>query len=81
VELVEGAAAAPLVELVHRRYVTPDGERFPAAAAFLASDDIAVRLHPRSAVTWDERASLAARALRAAGAALPLEPTSSGTVA
>jgi PPOX class probable F420-dependent enzyme len=75
VELVEGDAATPLVELVHRRYVTPAGERLPAAGVFLASDDIAVRLLPGFAVTWDERASLAARELRLAGAALPLEPT------
>jgi len=75
VELVVGDAATPLVELVHRRYVTPAGERLPAAGVFLASDDIAVRLLPDSAVTWDERASPAARELRAADAALPLEPT------
>jgi PPOX class probable F420-dependent enzyme len=81
VELVEGEAATPFVELVHRRYVTPEGELLPAAGSFLASDDIAVRLLPGSAVTWDERASLAARELRLAGAALPLEPTAPGTVA
>ena len=76
VELVEGAAADPLVELVHRRYVTAAGERLPAAGPFLASDDIAVRLLPGAAFTWDERASTAAGELRAAGAAFPLEPTS-----
>ncbi len=80
-ELVEGDAAAPLVELVHRRYVTPAGERLPAAREFLASDDVAVRLRPVAAVTWDERTSLAARELRLAGGALPLEPTAPGTVA
>jgi PPOX class probable F420-dependent enzyme len=75
VELVRGAAAAPLVERVHRRYVTEAGERLPAAAEFLASDDVALRLLPEAAVTWDERDSPAAEALRAAGAALPLAPT------
>ena len=70
-----GASIRGRVELVHRRYVTPAGERLPAAGVFLASDDIAVRLLPDSAVTWDERASPAARELRAADAALPLEPT------
>jgi hypothetical protein len=73
VELVEGDASVPLVERVHRRYVTPAGEQLPAAAEFLASDDIALRLRPDAAVTWDERASLAAAELRAAGAALPLQ--------
>jgi PPOX class probable F420-dependent enzyme len=80
-ELVEGAAATRLVGLVHRRYVAPAGELLPAAQEFLASDDLAIRLLPASAVTWDERASLAARELRLAGAALPLEPTAPGTVA
>jgi PPOX class probable F420-dependent enzyme len=80
VELVEGEAAKPLVGLVHRRYVTAEGELLPAAGSFLASDDIAVRLLPGSAVTWDERASLAARELSCAGGALPLEPTAPGTV-
>ena len=75
VELVEGDAAKPLVERVHRRYVTPAGELLPAAGEFLASDDIAVRLFPEAAFTWDERASAAARELRAAGAAVALEPT------
>ena len=75
VEIVRGEEAAPLVERVHRRYVTEAGERLPAAAEFLASDDVALRLVPEAAVTWDERDSPAATALRAAGAALPLEPT------
>ena len=75
VELVEGGAATPLVELVHRRYVTPAGDRLPVAGVFLESDDIAVRLVPDSAVTWDERASPAARELQLAGAALPLTST------
>ena len=77
VELVEGDAAKPLVERVHRRYVTPAGELLPAAGEFLASDDLAVRLVPAAAFTWDERASAAARELRDAGAVLPLEPTTS----
>lgn len=75
VEIVHGEAAGPLVDQVHRRYVTEAGEKLPAAAAFLASDDVALRLVPEAAVTWDEREGPAAAALRAAGAALPLEPT------
>jgi hypothetical protein len=76
VELVDGDAATALIELVHRRYVTPVAERLPVAGAFLASDDIVGRLLPESAVTWDERTSAAAGELRLAGAALPLVPTS-----
>ena len=64
--------ADPLVqELLAARLV-----RLPATAVFLGSDDVAIRLLPASAFTWDERASLAAHELRAEGAALPLEPTS-----
>jgi PPOX class probable F420-dependent enzyme len=76
VEIVRGARAESLVDVVHRRYVSPEGERLPGAAAFLASDDAALRLTPSTAVTWDERGSDAARELRAAGAAHALEPTS-----
>ncbi len=76
VEIERGAAAAPLVELVHRRYVAEAAERLPEAAAFLGSDDVALRFRAAAAVTWDERGSPAARVLAEAGAALPLEPTS-----
>jgi PPOX class probable F420-dependent enzyme len=75
VELVTGERAAPLVERVHRRYVDPAGERLPEVAAFLASDDLALRLVPESASTWDQRSTAAADELRRAGLALPLAPT------
>jgi PPOX class probable F420-dependent enzyme len=74
-EIVRGQAAKPFVDLVHRRYVTPEGERLPEVVRFLASDDVALLLHPLRAVTWDERGSAAAAALREADAAFPLEPT------
>jgi PPOX class probable F420-dependent enzyme len=75
VKIVAGPEATPLVDLVHRRYVTPEGELLHEPAAFLSSDDVALRFTPESATTWDERQSLAARALIDAGAALSLEPT------
>jgi hypothetical protein len=75
VELVRGESARPLVERVHRRYVSDVGLRLPEVRDFLSSDDVAVRFIPEAAVTWDERPSAAARALRAVEAALPLEPT------
>lgn len=75
VEVVEGAAARSLADVVHRRYVTPEGARLPAPAEFLASDDVALLLHPDTAFTWDERGSPAAGELRDAGAGLALEST------
>lgn len=75
VELVRGGSALPLVESVHRRYVSDAGRRLPEVGDFLSSDDVALRFIPEAAVTWDERRSAAARAMRAAEAALPLEPT------
>ena len=75
VELVEGAEARPLVERVHRRYVDAVSVTDPSVEAFLASDDVALRLYPEQAFTWDERQSEASRALTARGGALPLAPT------
>jgi PPOX class probable F420-dependent enzyme len=76
VEIVRGTAAAPLVERVHRRYLTEAGYELPTARAFLGGDDVALRFVPEAASTWDERANPATAALREAGGALPLEPTS-----
>ncbi len=75
IEVVTGPAARPLIDLVHRRYVSPRAEETPAARAFLESDDTALRLRPESALTWDERGSEANESLRASGAALPLLTT------
>ena len=75
VELVRGDSARPLIERVHARYVSDVGLRLPEVRDFLSSDDVALRFIPGTAVTWDERPSPAARALRAAEAALPLEST------
>jgi PPOX class probable F420-dependent enzyme len=75
VEIVRGAVAQPLVARVHGRYVSDRGLNLGEVSEFLASDDVAIRLTPETATTWDERASPAARALRESGGALPLEPT------
>jgi len=75
VELVRDESARPLVERVHDRYVSYEGRTFPEVRDFLSSDDVALRFIPEAAVTWDERSSAAARALRERRAALPLEPT------
>lgn len=75
VELVRGTSARPLVERVHRRYVRDDGLTLPEVHDFLSSDDVALRFIPTAAVTWDERSSAAARALRQTQAGFPLAPT------
>ncbi|HEY1315930.1 MAG TPA: pyridoxamine 5'-phosphate oxidase family protein [Gaiella sp.] len=79
VELVRGDDAPRLVHAVHARYVTPGGLALPAAAEFLSSDDVGLLLAAESAFTWDERDNPATRALRGAGGALPLVPTSPAT--
>ena len=75
VEILRGASARPLIETVHRRYVEERAERHRVVRDFLASDDLALRLTPETAWTWDERASEANAELRRLGAALPLVPT------
>lgn len=75
VELVRDARTRGLVDLVHERYVEPGSADSPAVRAYLASDDVALRLLPRHAWTWDERGSEASNALRALGGAHPLVPT------
>ena len=75
VEIVRRPAAGVLVDLVHRRYLDPEAAGGPEAAAYLASDDVALRFEALAAVTWDERESGAARVVRARGWALPLVST------
>jgi PPOX class probable F420-dependent enzyme len=75
VEIVRRPAAAELVDLVHRRFLTEAGGALPEVREFLAYDDVALVLRPESAWTWDERDNPATEALRRAGGALPLEPT------
>lgn len=76
VEVARGSKALGLIDRVHARYVAADAEEEPAVGRFLSSDDVALRLRPSLAFTWDERESAASSALRARGAALPLVPTS-----
>ena len=73
--IVRGDEAAPLIELVHRRYVAESGLALPAVASFLEGDDVAVVLEVESATTWDERPNPANAELRSAGGALPLVET------
>lgn len=68
-EVVRPPDAAALVELVHRRYVTEEALR-GAVGALLRSDDVAIRLRPERATTWDLRGVDVARI-----GGLPLAPT------
>jgi PPOX class probable F420-dependent enzyme len=76
VELVRGAEARDLIDLVHGKYLEPGARSLHAVDAFFASDDVALRFRAEAATTWDEREGEAARALAAVGGALPLVPTS-----
>jgi len=75
IEVVRGPEARPFVDRVHGRYVAEGADEDPAVRAFLVSDDVALRLRPIAALTWDERQSEASAALRARGEALPLVTT------
>jgi hypothetical protein len=75
VEIVRPPRAQALVDLVHERYLLSEAARDPTVEAFLASDDVALRLTPAASVTWDQRASEAAEIVSARGWALPLVPT------
>ena len=75
VEIVRGTQALGLVDSVHSRYVAAGADEDSEVRRFLASDDVALRLRPSTALTWDERSSSASAALRARGGALPLVTT------
>jgi PPOX class probable F420-dependent enzyme len=75
VEVVTGTAATPLIDVVHRRYVSSAGLALSEARTFLAGDDAALVFRPVAAFTWDERTNPATAALRQVDGGLPLVPT------
>ena len=75
VEIVGGVTGLALVDRVHGRYLAEGADEDPVVRGFLTSDDVALRLRPVAAFTWDERESPASTALRAKHEALPLVPT------
>ncbi|MGH3134921.1 MAG: pyridoxamine 5'-phosphate oxidase family protein [Gaiellaceae bacterium] len=75
IEILRGLEAQTLVDRVHGRYVADGAGENAAVRAFLISDDVALRLRPIAALTWDERPSAASAALRARGEAFPLVTT------
>jgi PPOX class probable F420-dependent enzyme len=76
IEVVRSPAARELIDRVQGRYVaTESAADDPTALSFLESDDVALRLTPSSAFTWDHRRSEGSRILRARGWARPLVTT------
>jgi PPOX class probable F420-dependent enzyme len=75
IEVVRPPDARALVGLVHARYLLPESASDPRVAAYIESDDVALRLRPSSSTTWDERSSDAAKVVRERGWALPLVTT------
>jgi PPOX class probable F420-dependent enzyme len=75
VEIVSQPLARELVDLVHWRYLAVDAAGDADVLSYLESDDVVLRFTPMTAVTWDERASDAARVVRERGWALPLVST------
>jgi nitroimidazol reductase NimA-like FMN-containing flavoprotein (pyridoxamine 5'-phosphate oxidase superfamily) len=76
IEVVHAPEARELIDLVQGRYVAVEAAvDDPTALSFLQSDDVALRLTPSSAFTWDHRASEGSRILRAHGWARPLVTT------
>jgi hypothetical protein len=75
VDVVRPPRARQLIDRVHGRYVAVEAADDPTAQSFLESDDVALRLTPVSAVTWDHRASEGSRILREHGWARSLVST------
>ena len=75
VEIVRTPAAQALVDRVHERYLAVQAASDARVAAYLESDDVALRLTPTASVTWDERESEASRVVRERGWALSLLTT------
>ncbi len=67
VEIVRPPAAQALVGHVHERYLAVEASSDARVAAYLESDDVALRLTPTASVTWDERGSEASRVVRERG--------------
>lgn len=53
-ELLAGADAEPVVQRLHRKYLTDDGLADPRVGpVFAAVDDLAVKLNPDRWISWD----------------------------
>lgn len=75
VEIVEAPESLPLIRQIHLRYITPAGMATDSIGGHLQGDDVALRLIPERASTWDMRTTPGAGELRRTGEFEPLEPT------
>src|SRR5215217_9678285 len=68
VELVEGEEARQTNRSIHLKYVTPEALRDPYVASYLSKgDDITVKIHIDSLISWNLANSKAGQALGAGG--------------
>lgn len=66
-EIVEAPRSFELNRMVHRKYVTERGLALASVRAYLATDDITIRVVPEKASSWDLRATEQGRALIESG--------------
>ncbi len=74
VELVKGEEAQRINHLIHLKYVNPEAFSDDSVASYLSrGDDITVKVHMDSLVSWNLADSKAGKALRACGWSRPLD--------
>jgi PPOX class probable F420-dependent enzyme len=73
-EIVAAPASLELNRRIHRKYVTKRGLELDPVKAYLATDDVTLRLRPVRVSSWDLRNTDQGRALLASGEFHPLEP-------
>ena len=66
-ELVPAPASAELNRRIHRKYVADAGLERDAVREYLATDDVTLRLVPRTLSSWDLRPTPQAEALQRTG--------------
>jgi PPOX class probable F420-dependent enzyme len=71
-EIVEPPQALELNRRIHEKYVTEPGLALEPVKAYLASDDITIRIVSEKVSSWDLRSTEQGAALRAAGEFHPL---------
>jgi PPOX class probable F420-dependent enzyme len=66
-QLVEGPQALELNRRIHRKYVTEAGLALEPVRAYLATDDVTIRLVPERVSSWDLRSTEQGAALLSTG--------------
>jgi PPOX class probable F420-dependent enzyme len=67
-DIIKAPASRELNRRVHLKYVTERGLELDAVKAYLATDDVTLRLRPIKVSSWDLRNTEQGRALRQSGA-------------